>query len=53
MILLALQKLKKRHDFLKHYYQEKIIGFEGRSTDVYTNVAIKIYDINSTEHANY
>ena len=44
---------KKRHNFLKHYYQGKIIAFEGRPIDVYTNAPIKIYDINSTEHADY
>ena len=46
LISFALQKSK-------NYPQGKSMAFEGRPIDIYTNGDIKIYEIDSTEHANH
>ena len=38
---------------MKHYPQEKSIGFEVKPRDIYTNGGTKIYEIDSTGHADY
>ena len=46
-------KVQKVHSVFKHYPQGKSMALEGRPIDIYTNGGIKIYEINSTEHADH
>ena len=46
-------KVQKVHSVFKHYPQGKSMALEDRPIDIYTNGGIKIYEINSTEHADH
>ena len=46
-------KVQKVQSVFKHYPQEKGMALEDRPIDIYTNGGIKIYEINSTEHADH
>ena len=46
-------KVQKVHSVFKHYSQGKSMALEDRPIDIYTNGGIKIYEINSTEHADH
>ena len=51
--LICTSIVEKVHNFLKHYPQEKSIGFEVKPRDIYTNGGTKIYEIDSAGHADY
>ena len=46
-------KVQKEHNILKHYPQGKSRAPEVRPIDIHTNGGIKIYEIDSTEHADH